>query len=127
MVHIKHFIKPRQFGKTYDCITESAKTGAVIVVRDSHTVKYLKKSAKERGLDIPDPVIATELAKGNSDIEPGTHLIVDDADLVLSSLLGYNHPIDIISMVSRDHTGLEEMSGHQRFLMFGKDGYTDEA
>lgn len=119
MIKIKHLIKPRQFGKTYDCITESAKTGAIIVVKDTDTAKYIKKVAKEQGLSIPNPLSAKQIinnSKGGDLDLRGAHFIIDDADSILYQLLGC-HPIDIISMVSRDHDGYEEMSGSTKALM----------
>lgn len=119
MIKIKHLIKPRQFGKTYDCITESAKTGAIIVVKDTDTAKYIKKVAEERGLSIPNPLSAKQIINnrkgGDLDLR-GAHFIIDDADSILYQLLGC-HPIDIISMVSRNHDGYEEMSGATKALM----------
>ena len=115
MLQIKHLIKPRQFGKTWDCITEASKIGAVIVVRDKATVRHIKQTAEERGLTIPNPVDVKDIVNGSIKISENTPVIVDDADLVLGEVL--HHNVHTISMVSRDHDGNEEMSGRQRQLM----------
>ena len=120
MIKIKHLIKPRQFGKTYDCITESARTGAIIIAKDIATCREIHKSAMIRGLTIPKPLSAKQIinnGKGGNNIDlSGARFIIDDADIILYQLLGC-HPIDTISMVSRDHDGYEEMSGATKALM----------
>ena len=124
MVKIKHLIKPRQFGKTWDCIDRSAETGAVIVVRDVATKKHIMRIADERYKNIPEPVVASSLAKDHTLLPSNAKLIIDDADLVLGALLG--RQIDTISMVQRDADGIETMSNMQRLMMFGDEMNKDK-
>ncbi len=100
---MKYLIKPRQTGKTYECIKESEETGAVIVVANLSTVRSLKKRIKELGSLAPDPVSVFDIINGRCNIDPNTPLIIDDADLVLRSILGRD--IQTITMVSRDSIG----------------------
>lgn len=104
-------IKPRQTGKTFDCIKESAETGAVIVTSNYMNVQHLKMNAKREGFDIPNPISALDIINNNVRLDENIQLIIDDADHVLSTI--FNRPIKTISMCSNDINTLENLHLHQ--------------
>lgn len=58
---------------------------------------------KELGSLAPDPVSVFDIVDGRCNIDPNTPIIIDDADLVLRTILGRD--IKTITMVSRDSSG----------------------
>ena len=103
MMEHKIIIGKRQTGKTERLIKESAEKQIPIICTSSNYVKETKRRAKEMGLDIPDPVPATSLGM-NEQIRQYRSVLVDDAVLVLSCMLGKN--IDTVA-INTGHEALE--------------------
>lgn len=86
---------PRGFGKTTLLLNESARTEYPIVVGSDSEVMILEMKAKELGLDIPTPIIATRLIECKEKL---THVLVDELPHVLSVLFGTK--VDMATMTS---------------------------
>lgn len=77
-------LKNRGMGKTTDLIRISAEKQYPIVVHASFMVRHVMEYAKNMGLNIPTPLVA-----GKDSIRGlNTPVLVDEASLVLRSLLG---------------------------------------
>lgn len=77
--------RPRQAGKTTEAMLESARTGAVIVCKDSREVNRILNQALLLGLKIPVPIPLFKV----EDYVAGRRvdLIVDDTEVALQYFL----------------------------------------
>ena len=87
MIEHKLIIGKRQTGKTERLIKESAEKQIPIICATQNMAKYAENRAKELGLDIPKPV-AAEYAAIDAELRKYNSVLVDDAAIVLSQLLG---------------------------------------
>lgn len=69
-------------GLTTQLMMESEKSKHPILVVGIESAKRLKKAAKDEGINIPDPICIDSM-RGM----PYTNIIVDNADMILYSLL----------------------------------------
>ena len=96
-------IGERGAGKTMKLLHISAEKKIPIVAGTVGHAKFLKNKAEEYGLIIPEPIVYTrnlnERIRG-TDI---SEVLVDDAELMLSHLLG----IDINTMTISDESNME--------------------
>lgn len=107
---MRSIVKPRQTGKTVECIYRSAETGYPIIVRNRMDARSINKEAKKFGLEIPDPITIRDAM--NTKILQSSKVIVDDADFVFDYMMkevcGAN--IDTLSMVRRNKNGSESIA-----------------
>lgn len=80
---MKFITGPRCSGKTTALIEESVKTGIPIISPTRAMAEYVKRMAKDYGVDIPDPVSIGEVVKHGD--KQGKYLI-DELGLCLSVL-----------------------------------------
>lgn len=74
---------PRCSGKTTMLIEESARTGIPIITPTSMMAFYIKKMAKEQGMDIPEPTSINKIVDRCG--KPGKYLI-DELEMCLRQL-----------------------------------------
>lgn len=74
---------PRCSGKTYALIKESAQTKIPIIAPTMMMAEYIRKTAKEIGFDIPDPVSINKIV--NQGGRPGKYYI-DELAMCLNQL-----------------------------------------
>lgn len=85
--------KPRNCGKTYDLIMESARTGHPIVTATSAEAMFVNEEAKRMGVKIKQPISVREygIFKSNGSLFNSPSLtgkvLIDNVDLVLRNLL----------------------------------------
>lgn len=102
----------RDLGKTTMAILESYGTGKYIISANRQIAKHTFYYAKQLGYTIPYPLTPIDLYhKGYNLISRDEGIIIDDVEMVLSSLL--SRPIETITFNSRD-------------LQFAEDRYIEE-
>ena len=78
------FVGGRGSGKTRHCIEFSARTRIPILCQSP---RYVKASAKEYGVDIPDPISYNEYVRGRRRALGSRHtVIIDELESFLNSL-----------------------------------------
>lgn len=76
---------PRGRGKSFILVCESAKTNTPIITATKNSAESLKFAAKQMGVEIPAPIVASTL-KYNSLIDKDYY--IDDIDVVWSIIFG---------------------------------------
>lgn len=76
---------PRGRGKSFILVSESAKTNTPIITATKNSAESLKFTAKQMGVEIPTPLVASTL-KYNSLIDKDYY--IDDIDVVWSIIFG---------------------------------------
>lgn len=79
------YISGRQFGKTTMLIKESARTGATIAVATYQMVQYVQLKARQMGLEIPQPVLYSQIFHSYREGEK-TRYLVDELQMMLHQL-----------------------------------------
>lgn len=74
---------PRCSGKTYALIKESAQSGIPIIAPTMMMAEFVKKTARELEMDIPEPMSINKIV--NQGGRPGKYLI-DELELCLMQL-----------------------------------------
>ena len=91
----------RCLGKTTMAILESYATGKYIISANRQMAKHTFNYAKQLGYNIPYPLTPIDLYhQGYNLISRDEGIIIDDVEMVLSSLL--SRPIETITFNSRD-------------------------
>lgn len=91
VIVIEVICKPRGYGKTYDLIMESAKTGTPILV--PYDPRYIINLAREMNVRIPQPMTYGEykLYRGNGSLSVYNHwngkILIDEVDGFLKRIL----------------------------------------
>lgn len=75
----------RQSGKTTELIKLAAKDHGVIIASTKESANYIKRTAAEMGMDIPEPISLFEFLRGMPGRRGGTYFI-DEANSVLGQL-----------------------------------------
>ena len=91
LINIELLQMPRASGKTTLLIKESAKTGRPIIEPNALSAIYVEEQAKEMGLNIPEPISATNWNGGyyrGSNFNKIDGFLIDEVDSVLSSIFG---------------------------------------
>jgi len=96
---------PAGAGKTTLLIKESAATGFTMVVRDERFAQHIKREAKYKGLDIPDPITYHEFIQWDYKGKSITGFLIDDVADLLKSLAGI---IPIATITIRTENDFEE-------------------
>ena len=91
---MKKLIMSRGTGKTTRLIQESAKSFFPILCADKRRADHIKLMAKDLGLTIPEPRPVTSLMFG----ERLGRVYIDDAEDVLTNLLGCNYCGEILAL-----------------------------
>lgn len=96
---------PRGKGKTTYLIYRSHVTNYPILCMNNMQVDFIKQTAKEFGINIPDPISITYFTgnEGRGKAKPN-HVLVDEALYVLQQLLGIS--IDTATLTERERMDL---------------------
>ena len=92
---MEKIIMPRRYGKTYQLIMKSAKTGDCIVC-DYLQVHNIQEKAKEMGKDIPLPISYGDFVKKRYQGKEIKGFLIDDIEMLLEYLS--NVPVNAITM-----------------------------
>ena len=84
---MKILCSSRGTGKTTKLIYASEFQDAHIICSDNGRKEHILNMAKTLNLEIPEPIVASELVSGTKWRHLNKSVLVDDADAVLSSLL----------------------------------------
>lgn len=77
---------PRASGKTTLLIKESAKTGRPIIEPNTASARYVEEQAKEMGLNIPEPIAASQFELWRGRYNCIDEFLIDEVDSVLANI-----------------------------------------
>lgn len=87
---MKMILGSRGEGKTTELVKLSHKENKPIVCRYKSQIAHIELIAKELNLAIPYPVTVQQIKDGSLQGEKIDGLLIDDAEWILSELIGFN-------------------------------------
>ena len=114
---MKVIVRPRQMGKTTELIKMAERYDAVIVTHRYETAKQVGRMAEELGYCIRPPICCSTL---KSDIKCGDirNLIIDNAEIVLSEILGHGNRIIGMSISGVENKFYDAQKDHEQYEDF---------
>lgn len=111
---MKVFVSDRGMGKTSHLIKQSAKTKAIIVCSSNEQADWVIRRAEWMDIEIPTPITYKQLLLNNSyGGGKSNEYLVDEAQDVLSSILGVNITEMTINVENKDLTIVVPIEGEK--------------
>ena len=106
--HMRKIIDTRQSGKTTRLLHTSDITKIPILCATIHRRNYLMQMAREKGLEIPTPLVVSNILDNKAkDYLLGNKIMVDDAEDVLSVLLNRLCNADVLALTMSIEEGVK--------------------